>query len=82
VKILSETYFIVRSHFRDGTAYIVAPAGWTRNCTNGMLYRDRYAVSPEIGNREHAHRFKSHRAAARAASAFVSASIEAIHIHA
>lgn len=86
MRILSDSYFIVRTGCRTCDragnrvpAYIVAPPGYTRRETDGTLYRDAYAASPEIGPRANAHRFRSHRAAARVANKCVGATIEPVY---
>lgn len=86
MRILSDSYFIVRTGCRTCDragnrvpAYIVAPPGYTRRETDGTLYRDAYAASPEIGPRANAHRFATHRAAARVANRCAGATIELVH---
>jgi hypothetical protein len=83
---LPEMYFIVRTGCRTCDragnrvpAYIVAPTGYTL-AADGTRYRDAYAASPEIGPRANAHRFRSHRAAAREANRCYRATIEAVHL--
>ena len=81
MRLLSDSYFIVRATFRDGPAYIVAPPGYTRRESDGTLYRDgSLDGGPEWGKREHAHRFPSHRAAARVANKCVGATVELVHL--
>lgn len=86
MRILTESYFIVRTGCRTSDragnrvpAYIVAPTGYTL-AADRTLYRDAYAASPEIGPRADAHRFRSHRAAARVANLCPGATIEAVHL--
>ena len=72
----TDSYFIVVAPFRDGNACVVAPPGYTRRESDGTLYRDgSLRGGPEWGKREHAYRFRSHRAAARVANKCVDATI-------
>lgn len=87
MRLAIESYFIVRTGCRTCDragnrvpAYVVAPPGYTRRESDGTLYRDAYAASPEIGTRDHAHRFRSHRSAARVANQCAGATIEAVHL--
>ena len=81
MRILSESYVIVRTTVRDGPAYIVAPPGYTRRDADGTLYRDgSLDGGPEWGKREHAHHFPSHRAAARVANLCAGATVEPMHL--
>ena len=66
MRLLTDTKFIIRQ--RD--AYVVAPPGYCRRVTDGKLMRDGSSRQggPEWGRREHAHLFRSHRAAARIAN--------------
>jgi hypothetical protein len=87
MRILTESFFIVRTGCRTSDragnrvpAYIVAPPGYTRRESDGTLYRDAYAASPEIGPRADAHRFRSHRSASRVANQCAGATIEAVEV--
>lgn len=83
MRLLIKSYFIVRnpSTANVTSAYVVAPPGYTRREADGVLYRDGSVKGgPEWGRREHAHQFRSHRAAARVANRCVGATIEAVHV--
>jgi hypothetical protein len=82
MRLAIESYFIIRETFRDGPAYVVAPPGYYRRVADGRLVRDGLPITggPEWGKREHAHRFRSHRAAARVANLCPGATIEAVHL--
>lgn len=87
MRILTESFYIVRTGCRTCDragnrvpAYVVAPPGYTRRESDGTLYRDAYAASPEIGPRADAHRFRSHRSAARVANQCAGATIEAVEL--
>jgi hypothetical protein len=71
--------FVVRSNgAAPGFDYVVAPPGYAYSVADGRIYRDGTCPrtsAPEMGQRVHAHRFRSHRAAARVASKLASATI-------
>ena len=74
------TAYIVGSVNRTkghGHDYVVAPPGYARR-SDGTIYRDGTCPktsAPEMGSRANAYRFKSHRAAARCASALIYSTI-------
>jgi hypothetical protein len=77
-RILHETHFIIRDTFRDGPAYVVAPRGRCRTAA-GTIVPDGSTGGPEWGKREHAMRFRTHRAAARIRNqCFPTATIETV----
>jgi hypothetical protein len=78
MRLLTDIKFIIRQR----NAYVVAPPGYARREADGKLYRDGSSLNggPEWGNREHAHLFKSHRAAARVANKCWPALIEPVTI--
>lgn len=82
MRLLTDIKFIVRQSTVRGPAYVIAPPGYARREADGKLYRDGSSVNggPEWGNREHAHLFKSHRAAARVANKCWPALIEPVTI--
>jgi hypothetical protein len=76
MRMLNESYFIIIANFGGGIASVVAPPGYTRRESDGTLYRDgSLNGGPEWGKRQYAHRFRSHRAAARVANKCIDATI-------
>jgi len=59
--------FIVKDGSHKSYDAVVAPCGYYRTA-EGKLVRDG-SPSPEMGPIQHAHRFRTHRSAARTASA-------------
>jgi hypothetical protein len=81
MRLLTEIHFIIRRTTARGPMYVIAPPGWTRSSQTGTLYRDgSLQGGPEWGDREHAHLFRSHRAAARVANKCWPALIETVQI--